>query len=233
MKKITFIVLIVFLCPLVYGNQNYITDSSAIKKDSVKHRREWQLGLRLDINSVIETALLDPGYKPEYIKRFHTYSGYSLSPFGVYLPIRYNYREDIGFEIRPGLIMSGESLTSFELGLNCYSYPFYKNVYIVSGFELLKHTVFLSEPLDFHPYLPVKRSLFWNKLYISLSLGFGYQIGENTSVDFTIVKYLNEEYGNYIYDGLLVAKYQGSLTDGEYPVKLQWMMKLGLNFYGK
>ena len=230
MKRIIFIlfILISAVSTESYANVN----KSLNQEDSISQRRQWQLGLRMDINSVIETILLDPDLHPEYKKRFHTYSGYSLSPFGVYLPIRYN-DYNIGLELRPGLVMSGEFLTSIEVSFNGYFYPLFEKLYFVSGLTISKHSAFLSELLHFKPLLPVKRSLYWNKYFTSVSLGCGYQIGKNTSIDFTILKSLKEEYGNYTYSGLANTGRKVEISDGVYPLKQHWMMKVGINFYQK
>ncbi len=206
-------------------------DSLNSGEDSVEIKSKWQVGFRLDYNSVMETAMLKYDIQPDYVKRFHTYREYIFSPFGFYFPFRYNYNTDLKFEMRAGIVMNGDLLTSVLICFNIYYYPFNEKFYFVSGFEISKPSK-VMEVIEQQPkYLSnprVMRTLYREKKYYKILLGLGYQFTRKASIDFSILKPTEEKYGQYVINaepGLY------KLPNGKYDLELHWMLKLGINLY--
>ncbi len=80
-------VIIVFSFDILNCKPNKLSDSTVTKNDSIQ--KKWQVGIRLDINAVKETVLLDPEYYPVYLTRIKIYFDHQVPPVGIYIPVKY------------------------------------------------------------------------------------------------------------------------------------------------
>jgi len=215
-----------FLKPVLAISQTI--DSSGIK---IEEKNNLHFGFRLEHNSVIEKTLLNYESQPEYVSRFHIYGGYIFSPISLYFQMKYNYSSETDLEVRTGVLMAGDLLSGIMLGVNAYYFPGSKDIYFVSGFEIIKHSKimeFISEQSHYIPNPKAARSVYWNNFFVAYSVGAGYCLSEDIAVDVTVLKMLNEEYGCYIINEE-TGRYK--LPNGKYDLDLQWMFKLGINIY--
>jgi len=133
--------------------------------------------------------------------------------------------------MRAGIIMNGDLLTSVLICFNVYYFPFNEKFYLVSGFEIskpFKVMDFLEQQPKYLSNPRVLRTLYRDKSYYKFLLGIGYQLGRKTSVDFSILKPTEEKYGQYV-----VKAEPGlyNIPNGQYDLKLHWMLKFGINLY--
>lgn len=137
---IVFSFLLVMFLQLAYSQSDgYIVQKEQIALDSLESESPFRLGLRIDFNFVSEKTITNTDVMPKYEKRIHSYTHNFISPISIYMPMRLIKGGFFDFEFRPGLIFSGDELSSYTLGLFCHFYPLIERIYLSTGFENSKH----------------------------------------------------------------------------------------------
>jgi hypothetical protein len=187
---------------------------------------EFSYGFRLDLNAVKEKKMKGIYDYPQIEERFHVYSRYAVTPLSLFFIAEYNFRSYLMFELRPGIIMCGKDLSSYALELYCRYFPFDNYLFTEFGIENRLHIKPMDKE-DINCNVCTKIDTHYdNEIHTDIALRLGVKASKKVSIDITYTKPFSEEYGYY---EVIDEKNHFDLPDGKYPMKLYWMLRIGVN----
>ncbi len=201
------------------------------KFDSSNIYPEVKFGIRIESNRVLEKRLenfsdLQPAYELEFVP----HSGY-VFPLSLYFFLQCDTDDKWSVEFRPGIRFAGEHLTSLSLGLYGHYYIYKRKSYVIFGIDNTKHI----DPVTFGEDSELRSSGFQtisahndNEFHSALLLGIGLNLSKVFSADISLSRPFKIEYG---WHEIKDSNNRIDLPDGRYPMKLFYLLKIGVNVF--